>query len=394
MRRPAVILICTVAVAGCASNPAEGSDAGGPIVTPPGVDAGPPIPGSDAGPLPPSGAPFTGCEGASPAYATFNAFWTAFDRDYALFDLRLPTESWDDVGRAGCAQMSESITDVGLFDVLIGMARHLDDGHTTLTADALGRDEDAQVSVYAHEDEMDDIESTVEDEYLDDDFATAAEDELSWGTIDGDVGYLSITSMDELSAAGDDEAADVAAAAAAMQQVMNALRGSRAIIVDIRGNGGGWDAVSLEIAAWFAGARTLAWNERVRASADRFDYTEPAPTYVDAMRTGGYAGPVYLLTSGNSFSAAETFALAMRVRDNVTVVGEPTSGHLSDQLDFELPNGWEGTLSHERYYAADGEIYETRGIPVDVEVAFDPAALAASRDNMLERVLTTLGASF
>jgi carboxyl-terminal processing protease len=403
MLRPAPVVVlpmlgclALLGAPGCAAGtprttaPPPAGDAG--TGTPPPSDAGASV--ADVGPPPVATEPFTGCAGSGEAYATFDAFWSAFDRDYALFDLRLAGSTWDDVGREGCARMSESITDDALFDVLLSMAQRLDDGHVNLTADDIGRDEDAWVSEYPYITEMEEIESTVEEEYLDDDLSWAADDWFAWGTIDGDVGYLSITSMDELSPSGDDEDADVAAAAMAMQQVMNDLRGTRAMIVDVRGNGGGWDTVALEVAAWFAGDRGVAWTEQRRAGPGRFDYTAMEATYVDAMRGGGYDGEVVLLTSGATFSAAETFGLAMRVRQNVIVLGEASSGHFSDMMDHELPNGWELTLSGERYYAADGMIYETRGVPVDVAVSFDPAALSGGTDNVLEAALDRLGASY
>jgi C-terminal processing protease CtpA/Prc len=236
------------------------------------------------------------------------------------------------------------------------------------------------------------VEEVVEEAYLDEDLSWAAEDWFAWGMI-GDVGYLSITSMDELTASGDDEEEDVRAAAEAMEAVMDDLGDASAIIVDVRGNGGGWDSVALEVAAWFAGPRTVAWTKQRRAGPGRSDFGEPETTFVEETRGGGYGGPVALLTSGATFSAAETFALAMRVRDHVSIIGEPSSGHFSDMMDHELPNGWELTLSGERYSAADGVIYETRGVPVDVAVTMDAAALGVGTDNMLEAALAELGAT-
>jgi hypothetical protein len=72
------------------------------------------------------------------------------------------------------------------------------------------------------------------------------------------------------------------------------------------------------------------------------------------------------------------------------VMGEPTSGHFSDQMEGTLPNGWVYDLSHERYRAADGMIYETRGAPVDEAVTFDVAALATGSDVMLDAALAFL----
>ncbi|TMQ11662.1 MAG: hypothetical protein E6J91_22245 [Deltaproteobacteria bacterium] len=94
------------------------------------------------------------------------------------------------------------------------MAKHLDDGHVTLMADALGRNENAEVTVYPHYPDVDGLENLIDAKYLDDGFTTAAQDEISWGTI-GNLGYISTTSMEELSASGDEDD-DIAAASAAM----------------------------------------------------------------------------------------------------------------------------------------------------------------------------------
>jgi carboxyl-terminal processing protease len=347
---------------------------------PPGDDSG----GDDA----PDDPDFR-CEGSSPAHETFNAFWTTFHRHYAVFDLRLPAgTSWKEIGEAACDDVSDDMSDDELYDVLLGMAQELDDGHTTLFADDLGRDEDAEVTVYPYYDQLYTLEDVVEAEYLDDDFTTAAEDEISWATI-GTIGYISITSMDELSASGDEDD-DVAAARAGMAEAMSDLADLDGIIVDIRANEGGWDAVSLEIAAWFGGPRTVAWSEQVRDGPDYDDLGEPVETYVDATRPGGFDGPVVVLTSGGTYSAAETFGLAMMVRDDVTFLGERSSGHLSDMIEATLPNGWELTYSGERYIAADGEVYEVVGLPVDIAMNLDLAALAAGRDTMFEAALEEL----
>lgn len=48
---------------------------------------------------------------------------------------------------------------------------------------------------------------------------------------------------------------------------------------------------------------------------------------------------------------------------NVTRIGTPTYGVLSDMLEKHLPNGWSFSLSNEVYLAVDGKLYEGLGIP-------------------------------
>jgi hypothetical protein len=334
-----------------------------------------------------SGSPssFTSCAGTSNAHQVFNALWSDFDARYAVFDIRLPNETWAAVGEEGCAKISDVTPGPALFGVLLDMARHLDDGHVTLEAPELGLDEDAWVSEYPYYLQLYELEDNAENRYLDGPLTWAANDWIGWGTI-GDVGYVSITAMEDYSESGDEDD-DVAVASAVMAQVMSDLSGAKSIVVDVRANEGGWDGVSLEIARWFGGAKTVAWSEQRRNGPAHDDFGAWEDFFVEAAPVGAFGGDVVVLTSGGSFSAAETFLLAIRVRDRVTLLGEPSSGHFSDQMEAVLPNGWIYQFSFERYRAADGEIYEARGVPVDVPIAFDVQAFAAGRDVMLEQAL-------
>lgn len=328
------------------------------------------------------------CEGTSAGHEVFRELWSVFDERYAVFDAHLPSGDWRELGGVHCDVLGERPSEAEVFEALLSLVRELDDGHVNLCAPSLGRCEDAWVSVYPHYPQLYVAELMIEQRYLDGQLSWAANDWVAWGRI-GDIGYLSLTSMDELSPPGA-EASDVLAASQAMGRVLDDLRGARGMVVDVRANEGGWDAVSLELASAFAGERTVAWTEQIRNGPAHDDFSAPREVEVAASGPAAFSGPVVLLTSGGTFSAAETFALAMRVRDDVILLGEPTSGHLSDLGEGALANGWPYTLSGERYVAADGQLYEARGIPVDVEVSFDPVAMQAGRDVQLEAALELL----
>lgn len=372
---------------GNTSSPSEGtSDGPGPATT--GADSTTTDADSTGGPIDP-GPPFEGCPGRSTSHDVFNALWSAFDGEYALFGIRLTDRSWDSIGHEICDQVTDDMSGPELFDLMLTMLEFLDDGHVQLVADDLGLDEDAWVSEYPYYDELYALEGNAEDNYLDGSLSWAAQDWFAWGTI-GSVGYVSITSMDGLSES-EEEDDDRAAANDAMAQVVADLGGSQALIVDVRANEGGWDGVALDIARWFSGPATLAWSEQIRNGPEHDDFSPWEDVEVGDAVPDAYGGPVVLLTSGGTFSAAETFALAMQVRDDVAIIGERSSGHFSDLFDGELPNGWEYSLSGERYRAADGNIYEAQGVPVDEEVGLDVDALASGQDVILEAALAAVG---
>ena len=103
---------------------------------------------------------------------------------------------------------------------------------------------------------------------------------------------------------------------------MNCLAGARALIFDLRKNGGGEDGMVRLLAGYlFDEATELCTihhrGERGLEQSRSLDYV-PGPRLAHL--------PAYVLTSVRTFSAAEDFAYNLQQRGRVTVVGEQTRG--------------------------------------------------------------------
>jgi C-terminal processing protease CtpA/Prc len=134
------------------------------------------------------------------------------------------------------------------------------------------------------------------------------------------------------------------------------------MVVDLRMNGGGFDALALDVAARFTDRERLAFT---KAPVFRGRALERAEIRI-APRADAYTQPLAVLTSRRTGSAAEILVLALSALPQAKRVGDPTLGILSDNLYKRLPNGWEVGLSNERYETPDGELYEGVGIPPHV----------------------------
>jgi carboxyl-terminal processing protease len=130
------------------------------------------------------------------------------------------------------------------------------------------------------------------------------------------------------------------------------------LVIDLRFNRGGYDVVGLEFASFFTNEYRTAYHREVMNGGDfvpiQSVYVQPGEQF--------FNGEVYLLTSGATVSAAETFILAMQSVTTPIVIGEQTAGFFSDSLPRRLPNGVEFSLSHVRYYDLEGTLRE--GVPV------------------------------
>jgi len=214
---------------------------------------------------------------------------------------------------------------------------------------------------------------------------------VQWGTIGGQVGYLRIASMSQLSTSGDDAAANLAAINTIMPNVMSDLQDTKALIIDVRRNGGGEDVVSLAIAGYFTDQPRLAVSKLARSHAGD---TNPIDAYIDAATDTPYLNPVAVMAAPDTASAAEIFVMAMSALPQVTLVGESTNGVLSEIMSKSLPNGWEVGLSNEVYTDSLGFNHEVSGVPAQIEApTFSLEAIDQNRDAAIDAALTSLGFS-
>ena len=188
---------------------------------------------------------------------------------------------------------------------------------------------------------------------------SAADEGLLWGRLASGAGYIALMRCEGFSS---DEGGrhDVATIEAALERALGALSDAHGMVVDLRLNTGGWDRVALALAGRFADRAAPAFTKHAvwRSAAVEAQAVATVPA---AGRR--YTGPVAVLTSDATLSAGEVAVLALRTLSNVRTFGWPTYGALSDELPYRLPNGWEGTISNEVYTAADGQVYENRGVP-------------------------------
>lgn len=335
----------------------------------------------------------------------FDVFWHTFAERYALFELRgVDWQACHDLHRP---DVDEATRPERLFAVFVDMLRPLRDGHVELRS-SLGhfnaglpaRPQQRLATRLAKRSSdpalpalLADLASrsrdTVRARYLGARVRSACHGLLEWGRLDGATGYLAVHAMAGLCGAANRPREDQQAAATAMDRAMRDLCDLPFLVVDVRRNPGGWDGVALRLAGHLVDRKRLAFT---KAASRGGGYSGRQAIHIEPRGRLRYGGRLFLLTSGLTVSAAEVFVLALLQHPRLIRVGEPTHGELSDVMERHLPNGWTIHLSNELYRAADGELYEDRGIPPDVELPFlAPGDVEAGRDPMLDWVLASHG---
>lgn len=129
--------------------------------------------------------------------------------------------------------------------------------------------------------------------------------------LDGDIGYLKF-----------DAFMDVEVCGPKVTEAFAALGNVKALIVDLRENGGGQPDMVAFISSYLFAKRTHL-NDLYDRKANK---TTQYWTKVDVPGTKLAKQPVYVLTSARTFSGAEEFAYNLKALKRATIIGETTGG--------------------------------------------------------------------
>ncbi len=303
----------------------------------------------------------------------FEHLWQTFDRNYALFGAK--KVDWDALYAVYRPRVTATTTDDELFEVMASLLGHLNDNHVWLR----GAERTFQSGILG-EMEMEDFSlGVIKESYLGGEFEQRVGAVFTYGWLSETIGYFHFRNFGSL-----------ARSTAAIDEIIDVFRDARGIVVDVRANGGGDDRVGKAIADRFADRKRLYMTTRIRNGPDHDDFTAPKYWYAEPRGPHQFTGPVILLTHRYSISAAENFALAMRVLPNVTVVGDATSGVFADVYGDALPNGWRFSVSFKLFQDPTEFCWEGIGVPADLRQTNSKADVDAGRDRVIELAMALI----
>ena len=137
-------------------------------------------------------------------------------------------------------------------------------------------------------------------------------------------------------------------------------QGMRSLILDVRGNPGGLLTAAVDVADKFVTTGTIV-STRGRSSQEDYDYK--------AHTIGTWRVPLIVLIDGDSASASEIFAGAIRDHRRGTVVGQRSYGKGSVQGIFPMNRYDVGLrLTTAKFYSPSGQPISHRGVSPNVVV--------------------------
>ncbi len=316
----------------------------------------------------------------------FECLWKAFDRNYAIFGPK--KVDWKALYKVYRPKVTPQTTDDELFEIMSNMLGHLNDNHVRLTSEKPFRvymagilNEIIKEKNFKSRDELRQYlnKRPVPEKYIKSELKERMNGVFAYGWVADGIGYFHFKGF-----------GDISQSTAAIDEIIKTFKDARGIIVDVRKNTGGDDRVGKLIADRFADQKRLYMITYTRNGPNYDDFTPPKYWYVEPDGSCRFTKPIIFLTNRLSISAAENFALAMRVLPHVTVVGDLTSGVFADVYGDTLPNGWQFGCPYKLFVDYSGFCWEGIGVPPDLRIINTEQDINEGKDRVLEFALELL----
>jgi len=173
-------------------------------------------------------------------------------------------------------------------------------------------------------------------------------------------------------------------------EVMEQMRDTRALIVDVRWNGGGDAELSKYIASRFVDKTRVYSHYQYRNGPERTALTQKIAQRISPRGPWTYDRPVILLMGQGCVSACESFCAMMAACPTVTTMGDHTRGSTGFPVPFKLAQEIEIHVPQWIVTLPNGQRVEGQGVIPDI--AFTPRAdsFTEDRDALLSMALERL----
>ncbi|MBS1792487.1 MAG: hypothetical protein JSS81_01465 [Acidobacteria bacterium] len=174
-----------------------------------------------------------------------------------------------------------------------------------------------------------------------------------------------------------------------VDDIVDKARGSKAMIIDLRGNSGGRVDMVLRLIGNVFADNVKVYDEKTRKETKEI-----------IAKTRGkdvYGGKLVVLVDSESASASEIFSKVVQLEKRGTVIGDQTAGavmearHFGHQTGIDVVAFYGASVTVADLIMKDGKSLEKIGVTPDEKIIPTAKDLASGRDVVLARAIEVLG---
>ncbi len=299
---------------------------------------------------------------------SFDQLWETFDRQYAMFILR-PDVDWNELRDQYRPRALQAKSAYEFAGICAEMLRPLRDLHVWM--DVAG----ASVPVFNRERHAN-ANPTARPRILGK--LTPVGRGIQWTRTPDKIGYVAIDQWND------------GAIPRQVDEILEQMRETRGLIVDVRLNGGGSEPQARHVAGRFLEKEFTYAYSQYRNGPQHTNLTEKIARRAAPHGPWRYHRPVVLLIGQKCMSSSESFVAMMSGAPQVTIMGDHTCGSSGNPQMLRLP--LEVTVSVPRWidYLPDGTPLDERGFRPQIQFKPEPGAFEGDRDDLLSGAVERL----
>lgn len=316
----------------------------------------------------------------------FEIFWQTFEEQSIAFNHQ-KNLNWAEVKKKYEPKINNNTSDEELLAIFEEMIKNLNDGHTSVMA--LNKTIESKMPTDLDKFMDNDNDKNNYYNFLKKQLKGPQTDKngnMIYGYIkDSNIGYINLLEFEGY-ANSEDFNKDISAFRKELDFAITYIQKADALIIDLRLNSGGYDDLSINLANRFTTKKQKVYSKQFRIGGYQ-DFSKPINYYITPQDKQFLNKPIYVLTSNFTISAGDVATMILKTLPNVILIGETTNGSFSDMLEKKLPNGWEFTLSNERYLDINNLDLEQIGVIPDIKIEMKPQDLKNEKDLILEKAI-------
>jgi len=309
-------------------------------------------------------------EYANTYQGNFDALWNIMDTRYCYFDYK--KIDWDSVYTVYQPKVTKTSNDEDFFELMGNMLNELKDGHVNLYSNF-------DISRYWkwYTDYPSNFSSSLikKDRYLGDNYRIAGG--MKYQIIDnGKIGYIYYGDFSNTFTNDN------------VKFIFEYFKNCKALIIDVRDNGGGYLSYADMLAGYFFTKNTITNYICHKTGDGHSDFSQPKAITTNASGIQ-WQRPVAVLTNRMSFSATNAFVSKMKIAPKAIIIGDKTGGGGGMPLSSEIPIGWMVRFSTSPMFDSGMKQIEW-GIDPDVKVDMDITDESNGYDTIIEKAISIL----
>ena len=172
-----------------------------------------------------------------------------------------------------------------------------------------------------------------------------------------------------------------------LEEMMKYLKDTKGIIIDVRGNIGGYINLAARLASYFTTEEVIFATNYIKNGPGSDDFAASEMKLAPSGSENTYSKPVAVIQDRVTFSSGSLFAIMMNSLENTTTLGQIFGGGTGEIIDGFLSNGWRYNLSTSNLVDNQGRPTDN-GIEADIPMIINPAD--STLDAIIERAILEL----